>query len=127
MDRMDRVCEGIKRELSLILQEKIDDPRLKDVSITRVDVSRDLRTAKVYYIGLEDEDEKNYIGKAFKRAGSFMRAELAKRVNMKFTPRLNFFEDKEEELEERIEKTFNRIEEELEASQDRKEGAKDEQ
>ena len=127
MDRMDRVCEAIKRELSLILQEEIDDPRLRDVSITRVDVSRDLRNAKVYYIGLEDEDEKNYIGKAFKRAGSFMRSELAKRIYMKFTPRLTFLEDKEEEMEERMEKTFDRIEEELGTSQEREEGVKDEQ
>ena len=112
IDRMDRVSEAIKRELSLILQERISDPRISGLSITKVEVSRDLRNAKVYYLKFLDEAERQEVQKALKKAGSFLRNELARRISMKFTPRLSFLEDKAEEAEENIERTFEAIEEE---------------
>ncbi|MGB3082360.1 MAG: 30S ribosome-binding factor RbfA, partial [Candidatus Omnitrophota bacterium] len=107
IDRMDRVSEAIKREISLILQEKIKDPRISGLSITKVEVSRDLRTAKAYFLKFSDEHEIQVIEKILKRAASFIRSELAGRAKMKFTPKLTFLEDKEEEAEENIERTFD--------------------
>ena len=54
MDRIDRVNEQIKREIGVIIQQELADPRLRFVTITNVDVSRDLRTAKVYFSALAD-------------------------------------------------------------------------
>ncbi|MFQ5953362.1 MAG: 30S ribosome-binding factor RbfA [Candidatus Omnitrophota bacterium] len=126
LDRMDRVSEAIKREISLILQEKVNDPRLSSVSITRVEVSRDLKNAKVYYLGLPDEAEQREIEKALNKAAKFIRSELAGRVTIKFTPRLIFTKDKAEEMEESIEKTFDIIEKELEEKSEHEKGTEDE-
>src|SRR3989338_9323383 len=52
MDSIDRVNEQIKREIGVIIQQELADPRLRFVTITSVDVSRDLRTAKVYFSAL---------------------------------------------------------------------------
>ena len=114
IDRMDRVSEAIKREISIILQEKTSDPRIKGLSITKVKVSRDLRTAKVYYIKFSDEDQIHEIEKVLKKAAKYIRGELARRISMKFTPSLTFREDKEEEAEENIERTFEAVEKENE-------------
>jgi ribosome-binding factor A len=126
LDRMDRVCEAMKREVSLILQEEINDPRINGLSITKVEVSRDLRNAKVYYLGLSEEALAQETEKALKRASSFIRGELAKRITMKFTPRLIFIEDKDEAAKESIEKTFEKIEKEYEEEGKQKEGTENE-
>ncbi|MGB2599446.1 MAG: 30S ribosome-binding factor RbfA [Candidatus Omnitrophota bacterium] len=126
IDRMDRVSEAIKREISLILQEKIKDPRISGLSITKVEVSRDLRTAKAYFLKFSDEHEIQVIEKILKRAASFIRSELAGRAKMKFTPKLTFLEDKEEEAEENIERTFDVIEKEHEKTDESGEGTENE-
>jgi ribosome-binding factor A len=126
IDRMDRVSETIKREVSRILQEKINDPRISGMSITKVDVSRDLRNAKVYFLKFSDEVDIKEIEKVLKRAASFIRGELARRVSMKFTPRLTFREDKAEEAEENIERTFDIVEEEQKKAENPGEGKQDE-
>ena len=125
IDRMDKVSEAIKREISLILQEKVNDPRLGNISITRVDVSRDLRHAKVYFLGLSDEEDRE-TEKALKKAAKFIRGELSRRVTIKFTPELVFAADKTEEMEENIERTFEKIEKELEEHKEHGEGKEDE-
>ena len=126
IDRMDRVSEAMKRELSLILQERISDPRISGLSITKVEVSRDLRNAKVYYLKFSDEAERQEVEKALKKAGSFLRNELARRISMKFTPRLSFLEDKDEEEKENIERTFEVIEEEHKETDLHEEGTENE-
>jgi ribosome-binding factor A len=122
---MDKVSEAIKREISLILQEKVNDPRLNNLSITRAEVSRDLRHAKIYFLGLSDEEDKE-IEKTLKKAAKFIRSELARRVSIKFTPQLVFAADKAEEMEENIERTFEEIEKELEEHKEHGEGKEDE-
>ncbi len=126
IDRMDRVSEAMKRELSLILQERISDPRINGLSITKVEVSRDLRNAKVYYLKFSDEAQRREVEKALKKAGSFLRNELARRISMKFTPRLSFLEDKAGEAEENIERTFDAIEEEHKETDLHEEGTENE-
>ncbi len=125
-DRMDRVAELIKREISVILREDINDPRVNDVTVTRVEVTRDLRLAKVYYVVSADENEKKDIEKGLKRAGSFIRGELAERISLKFIPCLSFREDKPDEQKESIDSILDRIEKEQGESRDEnEEGAYD--
>jgi len=109
-DRMDRVAELIKREISVILREDINDPRVNDVTVTRVEVTRDLRLAKVYYVVSVDENEKKDIENRLKRVCSFIRGELAERISLKFTPCLSFREDKADERKKSIDSIFDRIE-----------------
>ena len=109
---MDRVAEMIKREVSIILQGEINDPRVEHVTVTRVEVTRDLRLAKVFYLISAGENKKEDIKKGLNSASSFIRGELAERVSMKFTPRISFREDVTEEKEESIEDIFGKIERE---------------
>ncbi|MFH1395435.1 MAG: 30S ribosome-binding factor RbfA [Candidatus Omnitrophota bacterium] len=91
--RMDKVSETIKRHISVILQEEISDPRIGYVTITRVDVTKDLRLAKVFYTLLDEMADKHEVLKGLKAAASFVRGELAKRMSIKFIPKLSFRED----------------------------------
>ena len=121
IDRMDRISEMIKRKVSFVLGTQIDDPRIAHVTVTRVEVTRDLMLAKVFYAlsGDEDEKEKKAIAKGLKSAGGFIRGELAKKVSMKFTPRISFREDLREERKESIDDIFDRIEKERSQDQDK--------
>ena len=112
-DRMDRVSSAVKREVISLLQEEVDDPRINSVVVTKVEVTRDLRLAKVYYTFEGTEEDKNEVKKGLKSASKFLRRELAKRATMKYTPELSFREDTDEVREESIGRLFEKIEEEL--------------
>ena len=120
-DRMERISANMKRELSMILQYEIEDPRINDITITRVDVTRDLRLAKVYYIVSGEGDEtpeelekmKREVKKGLQNSARFIRRELAHKMTLKYTPELSFREDKAEEREESIDRLFEKVEEEL--------------
>ena len=112
MDRMSRICEMLKREISVIVQTELNDPRVHDMTITKVDVSRDLRVAKVICLLSGDEKENAAILKGLKSAAGFIRGQLGRSVEMKFVPGLTFVEDKEEDEDRSIDKIFERVEKE---------------
>ena len=91
--RLDRINDGIMRELAILIQQKIKDPRVGMVSVTEVKVSRDLSHAKVY-VSLLLPDEKISEGiKALNHAAGFLRYELAQRIDLRFMPVLRFYYD----------------------------------
>lgn len=94
MDRIERVNESIRRELSLIVSQELGDPRLAFATISRVEVSRDLRHAKIYFSVLGDESSAKQAEGGFEAAKGFIRRLLAQRVQMKFMPELNFIYDR---------------------------------
>ena len=92
-DRKDRISEEVRRELDRILREDVRDPRVTGTwSITRADVTRDLRYAKVRVSVLEDELRAPML-KALKSAAGFIRRELGHRLNLRYTPELLFEAD----------------------------------
>ena len=112
-DRMSRVDEAMKREIMMILQEDINDPRVRHVTITSVEVTRDMTLAKVFYVVTDEETNKKDVAKGLHSAGGFVRAELSKRLSMKKMPRISFREDRTEERQKAIDSLFEKIEEEL--------------
>ena len=112
IDRMDRVSKTIKREISLILQERVSNPRVRHVTITRVEVSRDLRSAKVFCLLPEGDDEKKSIMNGLSSASGFIRSELAHHLEIKYTPKLTFLEDSQKDRKESIDSLFEQIEQE---------------
>lgn len=92
--RNDRIQEEMKREIDHVIRDELSDPRLKQgtYSITHVDVTRDLSYAKVYVSVLEDDLKKEVI-KALKSAAGFIRRELMRGMNLRYTPELQFIED----------------------------------
>ncbi|HHY15233.1 MAG TPA: 30S ribosome-binding factor RbfA [Firmicutes bacterium] len=88
-----RVGEEIKREVSSIVATEVKDPRLGMLSITDVDVSRDLSFAKIYFSMLGSEQERERTLEGLNRAKGFIRTELAKRIRVRHTPEISFHFD----------------------------------
>jgi ribosome-binding factor A len=92
--RIDRISEEVKRHVDAILREELHDPRVKGTfSITRADVTRDLRYAKIYVSVLKDEDREGMMD-ALKKAAGFVRARLGKRMIIRYAPEILFESDK---------------------------------
>ncbi|MFH1305638.1 MAG: 30S ribosome-binding factor RbfA [Candidatus Omnitrophota bacterium] len=111
---MKRVQEAIKREISVILQEEINDPRVKGITVTGVEMTRDLKLAKVFYIlsSSSSAEEKKDAEKGLKSAAGFIRRELGRRVPMKFVPQISFREDTLDEKKRTLNNVFEEIEKE---------------
>ena len=89
-NRIDRISEEVRRELDKLLREDMRDPRLAGTfSITRAEVTRDLRYCKVPVSVLE-QDKRAGVMEALKSAAGFLRRELGRRVDLRYTPELIF-------------------------------------
>ena len=89
-ERTDRIASEIMREVERIIREEVSDPRTDCMfSVTHVDVTRDLRYAKVY-ISIYDEEKRAPMMKALKSAAGFIRHNLGRRVQLRYTPELLF-------------------------------------
>ncbi len=92
--RLVQVGDEIKREIAEILQRELRDPRLGFVTITRVEVTPDLKVARVYVSVLGTEEEHNKSLEALQHAKGFIRKEIAARLNFRYTPELVFKDDR---------------------------------
>ncbi len=89
-----RINQEVQRELSVLISREIKDPRIPLVtSILHVEVAPDLKTAKIFISVLGDEDTRKNALKGLKSASSFLRVQLAKRLNLRNTPELIFIID----------------------------------
>lgn len=91
-----RIAEQIKREVSQMLQRDIKDDRvgLGMTSITAVEVSRDLRHARIYVSIYGSESDRQQTMQGLLSATGFVRRELAKRLTLRFVPEISFAEDR---------------------------------
>jgi ribosome-binding factor A len=89
--RIGRLSEEIKKEVSQMIFEEIKDPRISSMtSITDIEVSKDLRYAKIYISVYGNDDEKKNTIEGLKSATGFIRHELGKRIKLRYTPELIF-------------------------------------
>ncbi len=92
--RTERIDSIIKKEISDLLREQINDPRLTSlISITKVETSPDLKHSRVFISTLGDQVNKNEILQGFTAASGFLRRQLAKRLELRYTPELSFHLD----------------------------------
>ena len=92
--RIDRISEEVRREVDAIIREELHDPRIGGTfSVTRAEVTGDLRYAKIYISVLED-DKRQDLMDALKNARGFIRRTLGKRMIIRYTPELIFTADK---------------------------------
>ncbi len=110
--RVLRVGEAIKRELGFILDRKLSDPRVGMVTVTRVDLSEDLRYAKVFVSFLSDEDEREKSLRVLRKARRFIRGELAHALRFRVAPELTFLIDESSGNYIRISEVLKDIQEE---------------
>lgn len=93
--RTQRVADHLQRELAALIQHEVRDPRLGMVSITGVDVSRDMGHAKVYYtsMGCDTAEDAKESTAVLNKAAGFLRRELSRDSAMRSVPQLRFIFD----------------------------------
>ena len=107
--RPERVANAIRREISNMIQEDLRDPRIGFTTITKVEITPDLRVAKVYYTVLGDVKTKKSTETAFKNASGFIKGLIGDRLKLRFVPEIIFKMDKSVEHQARIDELINKI------------------
>ena len=109
--RPERVAETIKREMAEILAMRLRDPRLHGmISVTDVEVTRDLSLARVYVSVLGPAEERDRALEALAHSAGFVRHELAPRLDLREVPELRFLADTSIERGARVQELLRRIE-----------------
>jgi ribosome-binding factor A len=88
--RVEKLREFIRDEVGQILQQGLKDPRIGFVSVTDVEVSGDLRHAKIFVSVLGGEEERQQTMEGLRSATGFVRTELARRLKIHHTPQIQF-------------------------------------
>ena len=93
--RAERVSDAIQQELAVLIRENVRDPRVGMLSVTDVDISRDLAYANIHisFVGDRSQDEIDQGIAALNGASGFLRKLLASSIKLRITPKLNFFYD----------------------------------
>lgn len=110
MRRPERLAESLKEEIAEVVGFELDDPRLETVVVTDVEVSKDLRDAKVYVLVRGDESEIRTALKTLKNAASFVRQQVAMDLDLRHAPHLHFVRDTAEENAGRVGELLEGIE-----------------
>ena len=112
-NRMNKVDEELKKEISNIISLELKNPHLTGlVSVNKVKTSPDLKFARVYVTMINEKDKKENL-RVLKQSSGFIRSLIAKRVNMRYTPELVFEFDDSIEYGARIDEIINKISKEL--------------
>jgi ribosome-binding factor A len=107
--RLDRVNQLIREEISLLLQRELKDPRLGFITVTGVETSPDLRSAKVFVSVLGDEDQWAASLRALGGARGFIRNWLRQHLDLRITPELSFRADRSMEHAARIQQLLKQL------------------
>ena len=108
MARVNKLDSILLREISMIIMKDINDPKLGFPTVTEVDVTPDLTTAKVYVSFLGKNYKKRDGIEALRRAKGHIKSELAKRIKIRRIPDLTFLVDDTLDKAERIEEILNK-------------------
>lgn len=109
MLRHDMVQAQLKREISLIIHDELSDPRLGFITITKVELTKDLRYAKVFFSVLGNDQDYKKCQKALESALGFIRRLVGQRIRLRFVPELDFREDRSIEYSIRIQQVLDEI------------------
>ena len=91
--RAERVADQIRMEVADILMRRIKDPRVRSVTVTDVELTSDLRLARIYVTTMEREEAERQVFDGLAKAAGFIRAELGKRLALRYLPDLTFIKD----------------------------------
>ena len=110
--RTAQIAEAVKEEISALIQRELKDPRLGFVTVTRAEVSPDMKYAKIFFSVLGDEEAKAESLKVLKHAGHYLRRELAHNLNLRYTPALHFEFDVAMEHGDKIQRLLMQLDQE---------------
>jgi ribosome-binding factor A len=91
--RLEKAAEAIRSVVSMAILAELKDPRVRDVTVTHVEVSPDLRHAKVHVSVMGDETQQRLSLRGLQHAAGFLQSKIAERVEIRYTPRLTFLLD----------------------------------
>ncbi len=117
--RSERVGERIHHEISIMLDREISDPRLVNVNVTRVEVTGDLRLAKIYVAPPKDGTDEKEMMDALARAGGYFRRSLARSLELRYAPEIRFYLDRSIEMGERFLQVLEQVQAEERATKRR--------
>jgi len=109
MSRQEKLAEELRKEVSNIIQKEVKDPRLGFVTITKVEITQDLRYAKIFFSVLGEDKEYKKTRLALDSAMGFIRSLIAQRVKLRFAPEIVFKEDRSSEYSIKIQKLLDEI------------------
>ena len=109
MSRKERVQEAIKQEVSSIIHDDLKDPCIGFVTVTRAELSPDLKFVRIFVsvLGKKKEEKATFV--ALERAKGYIRRLLANRIKLRFTPAIIFKEDKSAEYSVYISKKMDEL------------------
>ena len=107
-NRSRRVAELLKRELASLIPRELDDPRAARITLTSVDVARDLKSARVYFTLLAGGAEADRAAKALNGATGLLRRALKPRLALRAIPELRFYFDESVERGDRVSRLIDR-------------------
>jgi len=107
--RIARLNEQLKREISELIQRQVRDPRVGQVTITGVDVARDLGSAKVYIRSSGTTEERQSALEGLNAAAPFLRTALGRILHVRRVPELRFQPDRSYEHAQRIEQVLSEV------------------
>ena len=110
--RIEKLQELIKQETSKMLLYDIKDPRIGFVTVTDVEMTGDLREAKIFVSIMGNEEQIKSSMEGLQSALGFVRREIGKRIRLRFTPEISFAPDKSLDYSEHIQKLLLKIERE---------------
>ncbi len=109
MSRSDKVAQEIKKIVSALIQRELCDPRMGFTTITRAEITDDLRFSQIYYSVLGDEQQWKNTGEALEHAAAFIRRSLGDAMDLRYVPEIVFRPDRSAEYTIHIEEELERI------------------
>jgi ribosome-binding factor A len=91
--RVQKVAEAVREVVSMAILAEIKDPRVRDVTVTFVEVSPDLRNAKVHVSVMGDDTHQNLTLRGLQSAAGFLQSKLARELELRYTPKIVFLLD----------------------------------
>ena len=107
--RPDRVGDQVRQELAELIAREVHDPGIGFLTITRVKLTPDLQQARVFYTTIGDDRQRAETAKALRRASTFLRRQIGRRLRLKHVPELQFLYDESIERQDRIERIIQDI------------------
>ena len=95
--------------MAKLLVKSIKDPRLEMITITNVNITNNLRMARIYYSLVGNEKKRQDAAEGFKSAMGFLKRELASRLGLRYMPEISFLYDESFDYGDRIEKILNQL------------------
>ena len=121
--RIEKLQELIKQEVGKMLLYDIKDPRIGFVTVTDVEMTGDLREAKIYVSLMGNDEQIKNSMEGLQSALGFVRREIGKRIRLRFTPEISFAPDKSLDYSEHIQKLLLKIEKERDAIENNTSGS----